>query len=118
MKYIVTILSVLIVAAVVTIVLLLNKSAPIAYQYLPSQAYLESPGNFEGNSYQINASINSQVTSNNGNRLYLIQDVTTNTPLSVIVSDSFNTTLYPNQRYTIDITVQNKNLVVTKITKL
>lgn len=116
-KVLLIVSSVVLVAIAVVVGWYLAMGPRISPHVVPAEVYLQTPGNLEGNVYRLNARIVGQVTTTETNRLIMVLDDQSGLHLPVVVPYSFNTVFYPQQRYLLEVQVQNGLLLVSNLKK-
>ncbi len=79
----------------------------------PAKNYLESPGDFLGNSYALNAQIDSQLRWEKGVGRVLAVKVTgdSKTRIPVFVPDSIGANVHKGQRYEMEVLIEEGGLI-------
>lgn len=93
------------------------SSSNITNHILPTESYLNSPQTLEGNTYRINASIIRQISSTDKGRLILVEDNESGLHVPLIVPQD-NHNFHPQQRYIMEVRINNGILTLTQIQKL
>ena len=81
-------------------------------EVLPTERYLEKPGNYLGNTYKLSAQIDSQIKWEKGvGRILAVQPESGGVRLPVFVAESVGENLHIGQRYKMRVRIEEGGLV-------
>lgn len=84
---------------------------------LPPTLFLESPGSYEGNTYDLTVLIDHQVVAGQSGRVLMVRDIETQQPLLVTIPNHSNETYHPKQRYRMRVSVVDGHLLLNQSRK-